>query len=415
MSTTERFFSDEDLAGMVADLKEWPNISCGNEEQELGVSPFVSFYFLYDTRRHVETSLLMVDIHEEFERLTGKSYLIGTHPDSERPHPYGSKRLPDLREFARKVKSGQTFMFNFTDEKNHRSSPTTAGYFWKVKDYMNDREISSNKTYSGIQFFYRWSWWRENRDAWRRFVLQTIEKLNAEQVYSGFAMADPLEFGTRAEVTVWERALAPHFYGLDIDYQFSARGELTSGIRPPTWGFLLSDVWREKLNLGRDDLKDALHHPHIHIHDLASGLWIELGEEPSLYPVEEGVPELPVMLNKILKPIRHDHMGLLGFGQWDGDPNERFTNADSLRWMRRFDKNSDWPRAEVRNTQPPSPFDLSEPTVGELRAKAGDPCPQEGKWESLDIPSYTRRYEKGEMVADLGSSYGLTVWRYLGD
>lgn len=414
MSTTERFFSDEDLAGMVAELKEWPNTSWGTEDQDLGVSPFVSFYFLYDTRRDVETSLLMVDIHEEFERLTGKPYLIGTHPDSERPHPYGSKRLPDLREFARKGGAGQTFMFRFTDEKNHRSSPTTAGYFWKMKDYMNDREDPTSKAYSTIQFYYRWSWWKENKDAWRRFVLQTIDKLNAEVVYSGFAMANPLEFGSRAEVTVWERALAPHFHGLDIDYPWSM-SHVGNGIRPPTWGFLLSDIWREKLDFSRDQIKISLHHPCVKISELDTGLWIELGEEPSLYPVDKGVPELPVLLNKILRPIRRDSMDLLGFPQWDGDPNDRFTNADSLRWMRRFDENSDWPSAEARNIQPPSPFDLSEPAVGEVRAKAGDPCPQEGKWESLDIPSYIRRYEKGEMVADLGSSYGLTVWRYLGD
>jgi hypothetical protein len=37
-------------------------------------------------------------------------------------------------------------------------------------------------------------------------------------------------------------------------------------------------------------------------------------------------------------------MALLGFGQWDGVPNERFNDADSLRWMRRFDADSDWPR-----------------------------------------------------------------------
>jgi len=65
----------------------------------------------------------------------------------------------------------------------------------------------------------------------------------------------------------------------------------------------------------------ALSHPHISITELQSGQWIELGEQPELYPVEQGVPELPMLLNKLLKPIRYDDLGLLGFGQWDGDPN----------------------------------------------------------------------------------------------
>ena len=348
MSTRDSFLGNDDIEGFVSDLKEWPNSSYGNDQITHNVSPFVSFYFLYDSKHYLDTSLLMVDIHEQFERLTGKPYLVGTHPDSERPHPYGSKRLPDLREFARKTKKEDYFTFNFTDQKNHISSPATAGYFWKVRDYMNDDAVPSNRTYSSIQFYYRWSWWLENKDAWRQFVLQTAGILDAAQVYSGFAMATPLAYGSRSEVSVWERSLTTHFYGLDIDDYLGMHGELTIGIRPPTWGFLLSDTWREKLDITRGQVKLSLHHPNIKIEELSVGLWIELGEEPSLYPVEDGVPALPVLLNKLLKPIRHDHMGLLSGAQWDGDPNERFNDADSLRWMRRFDADSDWPSVKLR-------------------------------------------------------------------
>ncbi|MDO8067137.1 type VI immunity family protein [Janthinobacterium sp. SUN206] len=250
-----------------------------------------------------------------------------------------------------KQKKKTIFIFNFTDQKKHNSSPSTAGYFWKMRDHMNDNSEPSNRDYSFIQFYYRWSWWKDNKNAWRRFVLETMEKLKPDQVYSGFSMANPIAFGTRSAVTVWERSLAPRFFGLDIDYPFSMSGSLADGIRPPTWGFLLSDMWREKLNLSRDQIKLSLQHPHIRIDELGAGLWIELGEEPALYPVEDGVPELPALLNKLLKPIRNDHMALLGFGQWDGDPNERFNDADSLRWMRRFDADSDWPSAELRQRE----------------------------------------------------------------
>ncbi|MDO8067136.1 hypothetical protein [Janthinobacterium sp. SUN206] len=113
MSTTERFFTAEDVEGMVADLKEWPNMSCDDGNQDLGVSPFITFYFLYDTKRHLDISNLMIDIHEEFYKITENPYIIATHPSSERPHPYGSKRLPDLREFARKTKKEDYFHFQF--------------------------------------------------------------------------------------------------------------------------------------------------------------------------------------------------------------------------------------------------------------------------------------------------------------
>ncbi len=121
-----------------------------------------------------------------------------------------------------------------------------------------------------------------------------------------------------------------------LDYSHGALGQLlseTNSARELT--LLLADHWREKLGLTREQTRAALAHPRISVTELHSGQWIELGEQPDLYPVENGVPERPMRLNKLLKPIRYDDLGLLGFGQWDGDPNERFTDADSRRWMAR--------------------------------------------------------------------------------
>ena len=71
MSTRDSFLGNDDIEGFVSDLKEWPNSSYGNDHITHNVSPFVSFYFLYDSKHYLDTSLLMVDIHEQFERLTG--------------------------------------------------------------------------------------------------------------------------------------------------------------------------------------------------------------------------------------------------------------------------------------------------------------------------------------------------------
>ncbi len=49
----------------------------------------------------------------------------------------------------------------------------------------------------------------------------------------------------------------------------------------------------------------------------------------------------------------------------------------------------------------------------ELRSKAGDPCPRTGKWQSLGVVSTLRSYQQDEPMADLGSPYGLTVWRFV--
>nr|WP_314539334.1 PoNe immunity protein domain-containing protein [uncultured Massilia sp.] len=51
--------------------------------------------------------------------------------------------------------------------------------------------------------------------------------------------------------------------------------------------------------------------------------------------------------------------------------------------------------------------------VSDIRAKAGEPCLVSGQWESLGTPVQRRHYERDMPMADLGSPYGLTVWRFL--
>ncbi|MDI9250701.1 DUF3396 domain-containing protein [Stenotrophomonas sp. RS-48] len=351
MSTTHKIFTADDINEFADILKDWPNTAYGNDEYEVSASPFVNFYFTYPPQNYLRTTLDMIEVHEAFEALFGCPYRIATHPISERPHKYGSARIRDLRVLARSSRIDKSFVFNFSDQDKHSHSPTTAGYFWRGSTW----DGATNNSYSSIQLYYRWSWWKENRSAWRDLVTATIEKLQPQQVYSGLALANPLAFGSRYETATWERALTPRFYGLDIDYQFGMMGELMDGVRPPTWGFLLSDEWRSRLGIDRDAVCKALDHPRISITDLHGGQWIELGEQPDLYPIEFGVPELPMLLNKLIKPIRHKDLGLVGLGQWSGDPNERFSNVDAKRWLSRFDDDSDWPTKDVRFHNPSPP------------------------------------------------------------
>lgn len=356
MSTAHGVFSPEQLSDFVQNLQEWPATAWGSTDYELGVSPFTTFYFSYESTRSTETAQLLVDIHEEFEALTGVKYETCTHPGTSRPHPYGSKRLPDLRQFAKEVKADKHFSFDVSDSKNTASSPVVGGYFWRNPAYINDADDTDRRCYSHIQLYQAWQWWLDNSAAWRRFLFSAIDRLKPQQVYSGFAMANPPAFGTRSEVSVWDRSLAMHFYGLDTDYPFSMGFGLTKGIRTQTWGFFLSDSWRKKLHCSREQVRLQLRHPRITITDFENGQWIELGDTPQLYPVSEGIPELPVRLNELLRPIRNNDLDLVGSGEWDGDPNVRFTQCDSRRWLGRFDEESDWPSAEA-HMRPGAPSD----------------------------------------------------------
>lgn len=51
----------------------------------------------------------------------------------------------------------------------------------------------------------------------------------------------------------------------------------------------------------------------------------------------------------------------------------------------------------------------------ELWAKAGAPCPRAGIWQAANPGSSPRTYEAGEAMLHLGSAYGLTVWRWVGE
>jgi len=49
----------------------------------------------------------------------------------------------------------------------------------------------------------------------------------------------------------------------------------------------------------------------------------------------------------------------------------------------------------------------------ELRARAGEPCPKAGQWQTVDTPPQNRVFQQGEAMANLNSAYGLTVWRFV--
>jgi hypothetical protein len=51
----------------------------------------------------------------------------------------------------------------------------------------------------------------------------------------------------------------------------------------------------------------------------------------------------------------------------------------------------------------------------ELREKAGEPCPKAGIWQPMESGAAQRSYEAGEAMANLGSAYGITVWRWIAE
>lgn len=70
------------------------------------------------------------------------------------------------------------------------------------------------------------------------------------------------------------------------------------------------------------------------------------------------------------------------------------------------------PAEEAEYLAPAQQASSSRQDINALRAKAGDLCPRAGIWKSIDANGISRRYKDGEPMADLGSSYGLTIWQW---
>jgi len=51
----------------------------------------------------------------------------------------------------------------------------------------------------------------------------------------------------------------------------------------------------------------------------------------------------------------------------------------------------------------------------DLMSKAGQPCPKSGVWQATDVSALERTFDAGDPMPNLGSAYGVTVWRWLRD
>ncbi|MCL2141446.1 MAG: DUF3396 domain-containing protein, partial [Methanimicrococcus sp.] len=227
--------------------------------------------------------------------------------------------------------------------------------------------------YTTIKISFRDGWYRSNnQQVWNDFIIKWLHRLKPEQCYSGYEIGTTT-VGTMGayESDVMERICADYFYGLDVDHPgkmgfnyhddedgYIDYSSIGAGIRTPTWCFLLSPLWRSKLGKSVEEVKEALAHPDIRITEIPypvdkhnpngePALWIQLGEL-NLYPVDEGIPELPVLANDLIKPIRCDFLQLYTLDPWEDDPNPRFDDENSPKWMARFDTDSDWPESDRR-------------------------------------------------------------------
>ena len=379
MSTSEFAFFPEEIEWLLKEVMADDALSAiGPEGRELGLCPYVTFYVYHQPEDYLAVADQFIAVWEQFQTLMDLPFKKVFKSRTQVWLGARDKRFPaDQRAEARHhEKKFESFYLVGTDMGSPANSPRWS--YSAVVDHV------PQQCYSTVKLVFRYKWYVQNQARWQEFVRRCVASLQPEQCYMGFEVGNGgLGVMGAYEADVLERICADHFYGMDIDHPFQMKFQyhedtdgylnptkLGAGLRPPTWCFMLSPLWQRKLGKSEDDIRAALADPRIRITAIpyatdahnplgANGLWIELGEL-DLYPINSGVPELLRKANALIRPIRCDELNLNSLDPWDDDPNPRFDDDSSQRWMGRFDDHSDWPSAAVDQPPGASPA-LAEP------------------------------------------------------
>ena len=441
MSTAKLFMDNQEIEEFLYESLTSDSLYVfGEEDHEIGLCPYISFYIYHREDDYNSVADSAITLCEKFRAFADEPIELLWKDETQDWLPAGDPRLPLApRPQARKCfDDREVFILGGTDQANTVTTPR-----WAYSGLVDWKGMS----YSYLKFTFRHKWYTQNKLCWHAFVRECIEQLQPEQCYSGFEVGNGgFNIVGAYECDVLERICADYLYGMDIDHpskmafhsfmydkddpiyapeacedlppdmHYVDPTDLGAGIRTPTWCFILSPYWMKRLGKTEAQVRAELKHPDIeittieyekgpHNPDGLPALWIRLGEL-DLHPVDKGIPEVLVMASRLIRPIRCDQLKLLTLAPWDDDPNPRFDYDSSIRWMRRFDEDSDWPDAARRA----GPSSLKRPNV-----PAGEPCPETGWWFTPAKADSRRYFKQGETMPDVGGDYGATFWQWSPD
>ncbi len=106
-----------------------------------------------------------------------------------------------------------------------------------------------------------------------------------------------------------------------------------------------------------------------------------------------------------------DEIKLVGYAQWDDDPNKHLSYEEGIAWMRRFDEDSSWPEGKRINKA--NGLLLEEDS---LKVKGGELCPRTGYWQTPAQPDSRQYFEQGEILPILAElDWGEVYWYWDGE
>ncbi|MEG0681863.1 MAG: DUF3396 domain-containing protein [Eubacterium sp.] len=419
----ELFLNHDEVIDYLAEFKKNSDHLYGYEGEEFGIAPYITFYIYHQEDEVEAIANQIIDIYEEFENEIIDKPLKLKYRYKTSAWKNADKWQLTRQELLDEMHEGYKKYFVYYIAATTADFPNQSAR-WALESSI--QEI--NDRYTVLKMNFGDKWYREHKKRWYDFVQKCLTKLNPIQAYCGYEIGTATSFNyISPEFETVERIFSDYFYGLDIDHPnmshshndpdgFIYTPSLAAGIRPPTWCFLLSPYWLEKLGLSEEKIREKLNDPRIEITKLIDpndpekySLWIRLGEL-SLYPVEEGVPDLLVMANELIKPIRCNDLKLTTLDAWDDDPNPRFDIENSPQWIARFDQDSEWPKGKrVNNSNNPPKAHVR------LSFQAGEICPRSGYWFTVAKENSRQYFNEGEVFPNFKNNWGEVYWQFSGE
>lgn len=349
MSDREHTIHPEELEDFVREtLADDLLYVMGDDEGAAGLCPHITFYMRHAAERPTPLVQDMIALCRAFAALATPFFRLVREDDGRGWRTCRGGRLPARMDAAarRATRQGRSYLLEATDKALGCDSAR-----WAIALHV-DRDPSR---FSYLKLTFRQHWYLRNRETWHGFVREAIARLQPEQCYSGFEIGNG---GFALPLPRWhrmlERACATRLLGMDIDHpaRMAEHGlrhsdgsihpvGLGSGLRPPTWCFLLSPHWLDRLDRRPQEVAAALAHPEIAIDTIpyASGgdtsgqvaLWIRLGQLDA-YPADGPPPLLPGLAARLLRPLL-----LSGPELFLSKAGGSLNATEATRWLHRFD------------------------------------------------------------------------------
>lgn len=298
------------------------------------------------------------------------------------------------RTKALALEPNDRFSWELTSVETEEESPQYYIYALSSQELLRDKYGET----SFLKFAVPWQLLEssEGQHLFHQLVLYVANQINAAHGYAGLSTVLPYAYDRYMPN---EFDFAQRFSGLMVDSMGFADGLKlkTDYIKGVNWYTILGHPFVERLG-GETTLLDQLNLPEVTVEQYDHGLLIRAGEFPSLGAPEDGLPGPYVVVNRVLKRLRHPEPEQL---QTYMTHDRCFDLERSLQWYNRFDDTLPL----VANTE----------AALHLRCLPGELVPKTGWWwtPALSETDGSRHFQEGERFPDVAQTdYGDVIWNF---